>query len=194
MPEHSGLPWAECMEAGDYPVIIVDFEESDDDRPVTLFFDTGARHSYVSEKMLKDLGVEISSKHYLRHERAVGPLGSPTGSDRTALRSYYREKQLRVTITDGNLSYGGVARFRVVRNWESSSFAAMCERGNCAGSDLIEQHSRGSRFACGYRRGLVSASLVNDLNLEITIDGRNRTLRVMRLGDSVTPLRGGDPA
>lgn len=180
MVKVAGLPWAQCQGAGDYPVVYVDFDASVNGTQVRVFFDTGARHNYISEELLVAMGVPISARHFRVHERNIGR--ATTGiRQRTALQSAYREQVLDVTISDGAHSYSGTARFRIVRNWSDSTFASTCRFGECDGSSKISTPNQSViAFDCAFRVGLMSAGLVKDLQVSAVVDGTRQILSLTK--------------
>lgn len=180
--EYPGLPWAGCQGAGDYPVVRLDFHGAGSQvrtpastDPATMFFDTGARHNYVSRALLERLGISIDPKHFRRLLRNLGGLNRAlSAAQRAQMSDHFSEHELSVTISDGFSTFGGHARFRVVEDWDNSSFAAGCTHGQCANS---EQEGIGF-FRCGSRQGLISAAALRTLGVSAIVDGSNQTIRL----------------
>lgn len=174
-----GLAWAECTGAGDYPVLDVDFEESTVDTWTPLFFDTGARCNYVSRALLDRLGVPYQTTYARQLMRSIGPsFSSLSRQQKELLASWYFENELQISVTAGGLSYSGIAKFRVVDNWSESTFASLCNFGECRNSRQISRTS----YECGYRHGLVAASTLKHLDLQAHLDGVARSTSLVKTG------------
>jgi hypothetical protein len=170
--EATGIPWAECQGAGDYPTLLIDFDVSQRQQWTRLFFDTGARHNYIARSLLDELRVPVEGTYFREHKRDIGPARRMlTAEARRHLTSYYSDETLQVTISDNFFSYSGSVAFRVVEDWELSTFAALCAYGECLGSSQIGRRA----YRCGYRRGLLSAAALHQLGVEATVVGSTRS-------------------
>jgi hypothetical protein len=163
-------------------VLSIDFDESTKgyvSDQLNVFFDTGARHNYISDGLMKQLGMPIEYRYFRSLERDVGPaVGKDSIDERMVLKSLYVEQTLQVTVSDGGRSFSGESQFRIVVNWAQSTFASVCKFGEC--HDSSEIATRMGWYRCGHRQGLLSAGLLHDLELTAILDGSKRTLALTR--------------
>lgn len=172
----SGLGWAQCKGAYDYPLLLIDFEGDADDDFVPILFDTGAGANYVSEEFLESLGVELELSLYRSIERNVGvPTKDLSPVARAALKIFYSDRELSLTVSDGSGSHSGSVRFRAVADWDASTLSSRCEFGGCPNSVELSTNS----YECGVRKALMSGSALKDLGLGVLIDGVSRTVQLM---------------
>lgn len=176
-PQYNGLKWAACPGAGDYPILLVDFmgkSADDGDHFRRMFFDTGARHNWISDRLLDSLGIDYISKYFGQFK---GTVGLPSQHPRQEpIYSYYSEATLTVTVSDGQSTFSDDVLFRVVRGWNTSTIMTYCSYGICEGSIKSGRKS----FECGYREGLLSAAMLRQAGISANVDGRHLTVKLAK--------------
>jgi len=167
--EHEGkqlIGWVECGTHKDYPTIglgITRAEGNEPHEPRPVLFDTGSDSTYVADFVFP---VEIQQEIEEENSWILGARTSPTRGKSSPFS--FKRARVKLELSDGNNRLSGVGTVNYVPKWDESPFVGSCALGACA---VGAKH-------CDTRIGLVSASILSDLKVEVVLNGGDRTLSI----------------
>lgn len=160
----SGMSWTECRTHDYYPVIGISFPQGVLRAVNEMLFDSGSDESYVSATVIDREALDVQD-------------AAPHSGTLNGRPLYFYELDVSLMLHDGETTRVGNTCVTVVENWESSALTAGCAKKDC------EPLADGRHNPCPPRSGIVSTRVLADLETSVLLDGRERRLKLVSLGE-----------